>query len=176
MEEYTRKARDLLYQSTSPKEWENVHEQKPPKRAKSQERAMRDERWEVQAPYHREKKEKPNPTNVTKDSYYVILAPKHHSFDNLWILPADMDNTKEKGGTVLHPRMFEERAAAYQVEGGNLAERVLCLLRGVSLTPGSVTGGSDWSLRQRRGSNDSRKHQCVSSVGASWTLFWETLT
>lgn len=95
----------------------------------------------------RKKKEKPNPTNVTKDSYYVILAPKHHSFDNLWILPADMDDTKEKGGTVLHPRMFEARAAAYQVEGGNLAERVLCLLEGshwlLALWPEGLTEAWD---------------------------------
>lgn len=96
---------------------------------------MRDERCKHLITVKRKKKEKPNTTNVTKDSYYVILAAKYHSLDNLWILTADMDDTNEKGGTMLCTRNSEclRRELQHMVEGGNLAKRVLCVLRGVSL-------------------------------------------
>lgn len=129
MQEYTRKARDLRHQSsTSPKEWENVHEQKPLRRAKSQECAMR---WETRGAsvLSRRNKEKPNLANVTKDSYYVILAPKHHSLttSESSLLTWTTQMRKEE------LRMFEESAAAYEVEGGNLEKSVVLAQRGLTV-------------------------------------------
>lgn len=46
-----------------------------------------------------------------------------------------MDDTDEKGGTMLRPRnsIFEERAAAYEVEGGNLEKSVVLAQRGLTV-------------------------------------------
>lgn len=154
---------------------------------------MHYERWEAQASYHGEIKKNPTPQTLpriaTTSSWHQSIIHWQPLNPHCWHGRHRWERRHD--ATPQELRMSEQRAAAYEVEGGNLERSVVLAQRGSHcrvqqaddwrqnssiLTPGSVTGGSDWSLGQRRGSNDSKKHQCVSSVGASWTLFWETLT
>lgn len=93
--------------------------------------------WEMRGAsvLSRRNKEKPNPTNIMKDSYYVILAPKHHSLDNLnphcWHGRHRWERRHD--ATPQELRIFEERAAAYEVEGGNLEKSVVLAQRGLTV-------------------------------------------
>lgn len=200
MQEYIRKARDGLHQSIpSPKEWEQEH--KPQSTAKSRTWAGRDERWKRHSTArlstsHREKETtmpqghqgEPPSASGTKASFteFSLLSLEHTERKETWmLLPRNSECLRR------------ELRACEVGEGGNLPKRVLWMFtEGISL---KGTTGRWWPKRQRlkrtasyrllapwlegltealdnrSGSNDSSKHQCEPSVGASWTLFWETL-